>query len=247
MKYLLSALLLLAAPFAHAGDASEFKPLGFSADGRYYAFAQSGSFDGSGAAYAEVSVVDVAKNDLVASKKIRFDDGNEENLGTPEKALDLAIKGARLARFGIKEGRNLGRDLLVRLPTDLSSYTSNTFSVDYWAEGGASATLPRYDVKIATKPARSDNAEGEYCASIGFEPALLTLSVEGRADSSTQGFRALLQQDSRLPKSRGCATSYSVQRVTILGDNLVVALYYSTPGFEGPDVRSMVVTGKVKL
>lgn len=246
MKYLLT-FLLLASPLAHAGDASEYHPLGFSADGRYYAFAQSGSYDGSGAAYAEVSVVNVAKNDLVASKKVHLDDAESDNPSTPEMALAQAVKAVRLARFGIKEGSNLGKDLLVRLPTDHSAYSSNTFSVDYWAEGGASATIPRYDVKVSGTPGRSDNADGEHCVELGFSPELLTVAVEGTAGTGTEGFRALLQKDSKLPKSRGCASNYAVQRVTLLGDKLVVALRYSLPGFEGPDVRSMIVTGQVKF
>ena len=50
---------------AYAGDIANFVNLGFSADGLKYAFGQHGLQDKTYRAYAEIYVVDIAKNDFV--------------------------------------------------------------------------------------------------------------------------------------------------------------------------------------
>ena len=66
--YALVLTLLASAPgVARAGDAASFRSLGFSGNGKYYAFLEFGTQDGSGFAYADVSVVDVAKNTIARS------------------------------------------------------------------------------------------------------------------------------------------------------------------------------------
>ncbi len=245
MKYIATALLSLAAVSAQAGDASTYQTLGFSKDGKYFAFAETGTQDGSGFHYANVAVVDVAKNKFAAAKNVVLEGEGDESTGSPEEALTKAVAELKLGRFGITRGANLGQELLVRLPTDYSTYSGNTFSIDYWAEGGASTTVPKYDVVIETS-AGEDTSEGKWCSEFrGSAPELLKLSVVGKEGNGTEGFAQLLQQDKSLPKSRSCAGSYGVQRVIKKGNSLVIVLSFSEPGFEGPDVRHMVVTGKV--
>lgn len=230
-RYLLA--LALASASAQAGDASLTRSLGFSADGKYYAFAQFGTQDGSGFAWAEVAVIDVSKNAYAASRTVLI---REEN-SSEEAALASAVKQVQLPRFGIVAGKNLGRTLLQRLPTDRSTYTSNQFTFDYWAEGGASSPTPRYDVAIESS-ATEDKTDGKYCTDVfGMAPQLLKLSVLGGAAP------VVLQNDESLPKRRLCAGNYALRSVTSYKNKLVIGVSYEEPGFEGPNVRNMIVTG----
>ena len=53
---------MLAASCVFAGDYADLKFIGFSADGRYLAFEESGAWDGAGGDYATTYFVNVAKN-----------------------------------------------------------------------------------------------------------------------------------------------------------------------------------------
>lgn len=59
------ALVLLTTLAAKAGDVAEMRPIGFSPDGRFFAFEQFGEQDGSGFAYAEIQVIDTQTDTYV--------------------------------------------------------------------------------------------------------------------------------------------------------------------------------------
>ncbi len=235
-------IALLLSVFAFAGDASTYQTLGFSPDGKYFAFAQTGTFDGSGFPYAEAGVIEVATNKFVAKKFVVIESEGDEITGTPELALQKALGQLKPARYKITPGKNLGQDLLVRLPTEYSQYGAPVFSFDFWAEGGATMTVPKYEVVLKTKAAE-DMTEGKWCTEfLGGSPQMLQLSIMGK--EGTSGKTQILQDDSALPKSRGCVIGYDVRRVTTYKGAIVVVVGYSSVGFEGPDLRSLVVTGK---
>jgi predicted secreted protein len=241
---LLSILALALSAVSYAGDASEYTPLGFSPEGRYFAFAQTGVQDGSGFAYADAAVVDVARNIIVADDSIVLEEEGDKN-PSPQTALKIVLDRLNLKRFNIVAGRNLGENLLVRLPTDFSQYTSAVFSYRYWAEGGATMTIPKYELVLQQKDAE-DKSENKWCTDfLGKAPQMFQLSLVGR--DATDGTTQILQNDLRLPLSRGCVGSYSIQRVTTFNGGLVVQLSYTGPGFEGPDVRQMIVTAVPRI
>ena len=69
MKKLLSVILAVAASslLLFAGDVANLVNLGFSPDGMTYAFGEYGITDQTYRSYAEIYIVDVAKNDFVKS------------------------------------------------------------------------------------------------------------------------------------------------------------------------------------
>ena len=69
--FLVGFFLLALGVFAFAGDAAVFVDIGFSRDGTEYVFGQYGKTDRSFEAYAEISVVDTAKNGFVPGKIFR--------------------------------------------------------------------------------------------------------------------------------------------------------------------------------
>ncbi|MBU1105727.1 MAG: DUF2259 domain-containing protein [Candidatus Riflebacteria bacterium] len=237
--FFITLTFLLCVTISHAGDFAEFRSIGFSESGQYYSFAQIGIHDGSGFPYAELWVIDVLKNEQVATSSIELNDENDEAVGTVEQALKKAIEAAKLERFSIKSNENPGSDLLIHLPTDHSTFTDNVFSLEPGIDGGASGIAAKYKVILdttETKPALKD-------IPTDFGPAkMLKLSIAGIEEAS--GTVQILQEDKRLPKSRAYPLEYSVRQVTTFKDGLVVIISYTTPGFEGPDVRYMAISGK---
>jgi predicted secreted protein len=239
-KRLASTLLLIFSTVgAPAGDASEFEPLGFSRNGEYNAFAEKGVGDGSGFPYAKVAVVEVARNVLVAHRAVVL----EYERATEEQALAKALREADLEPVRHQTGREPGqRSLGAPADRPRQVYTNNLFSFDYRAEGGAVPIAPRYEVLVESKDGR-DTTDGQHCSDwIGTAPKLLKLSIADR--KATDGFITVLQEDKELPRSRSCVSGYVLRRVTAFAGGIVVVLSYSGPGFEGPDVRHMVVTAE---
>jgi predicted secreted protein len=229
---ILSALVFSAV--AHAGDASTYKALGYSRDNKLFAFAEVGTQDGSGFAYAKVSVVNVAANTILQSVAVQGDENSEI---TETQALATALRKADLARIGIT-GKNMGTDLLVRLPTDMSQYTDSVFSLEYWAQGGASTIVPKFAVVIEEK----DAEKTPLCDS---ESKMIRVSIQGREMTDVKTL--VLQDDQKQPSSRQCSYGYTVMGVNRNGQSLVVVIRYQRAGFEGPDYRYMVVTGAPEL
>lgn len=231
---------LLLSVFTFAGDASEYQKIGFSPDGKYFAFVQYGIQDGSGFAYAEAAIVNVDSNQFALKKRVVIE---TEAQVSATVARDMAIRQLSLTKYRIQSGKNLGRDLLVRLPTDHSEYGPAIFSYDFWAEGGASTTIPKYEVLLESKAAE-DTTEGKWCSEfLAGSPQMLKLSLAGK--EATDGSIQVLQDDQKLPASRGCAFDYRVSSVTTFQGKIAVGVRYSQVGFEGPDVRTLIITGKI--
>jgi len=238
-RFFVTLALLLCVVTAQAGDFAEFRPIGFSESGQYYAFAQIGVHDGSGFPYAELWVIDVLKNEQVGTSSIELTEEKDGAMGTPEQALQKAIEAAKLERFSIKANEIPGSDLLVHLPTDHSTFTNNVFSVESRVEGGASGAVTKFEVKAETT--KTEPAVKDIPAEFG--PAqLLKLSIVGLEEA--KGTVQVLQEDKRLPKSRAYPLAYTIRRVTAFKDGLVVIVSYTTPGFEGLNARYIAISGK---
>lgn len=224
---------LLAAAFAAPGDRSTYAPLGFSPDARYFAFAETGVRDGSGFPYADVGVIEVATNRFVARKAVSL----EDDAATPEQALQEALRAVNVARFAITPGENPGREVWVRSPADLNRPVPTVFTLDVPPPGGTD----RHELLLQQKPAPTSTPTAA-CVQ-GEAPSMFRLTI--RSTGGTVRTTQVLQDDTALPRSRGCAHHYEVRRVTVFRDALAVVLAYSRDGFEGPDWRHLVVTGRL--
>jgi predicted secreted protein len=225
MKKILASLICFGFSTAtFAGDLYEFKNLGFSKDGKYFSFMQSAELDGSGFSSARVTVVEVAKNSIVDSSNVLLkNDG-----ATVAQAEAKALSQIRFSNFNIVPGKNLGRTLLERLNSDLSTYTSTT--VRKFFGGYLSFTVTEQ---------KDTNAKFE-CYFEGQESALLTLTMITEPDDNQTPI--VLQQDSRVPASRACAHDYKVSHIIETDAATVVMVSYRTPGFEGRNLNFMAVT-----
>lgn len=237
---------------ALAADVAHFESLGFSSDGNYYAFVQDGVQDGSGAYYIWIDVVEVETNKL--AKRVRlggenefFEDfmandgeGNDAAYAEYENLVrSTAYEQANLAQFGIVSGQTAGEVLVDRQDTDLSAYTDTVFSLSAVAPGMGFS--PTYEVLLAelSAPEEEHNGGGRC----GFGNSMIKLEIQ--EVNGEQNPAVVLQEDTRQPKSRSCSHRYSVSKVIVNGDSIVVILSYMTPGFEGQNISHMAVSGQL--
>lgn len=208
-------LTLLLLGLARAGDAASLEFWGFSGDGRYLAFEQYGVQDGSGFPYAELYVVDVARNTLLRSAKATVQSAST-SAGAARKQVSAQSRTV-LAQYGIIRG-NQGRFV------QIAGKNSPTQTVEFTVLGRghrlelATAEAPKGQSSCLTQPSR-----------------LLELNLDGNA----------LQRDACLPASRACAYGYEIHSVFVLGQSLAVFVEVTADGFEGPNLRWMVVSARL--
>ncbi|WP_374620510.1 DUF2259 domain-containing protein [Devosia sp.] len=225
---LLAASLVQVSPAA-AGSAAAFNPLGFSGDGRYFAFEEFGVADGSGFPFASIYVIDLAE-DRWAGAPVRVTLEDETAPVGSARMEALAQAGPAL------EARQLTAPALtVALHGDgepVGEGGSLTFGrPGYGLEGPQDlATL----TLVATLPPYVGPCVTEY----GFDPP-----VGYRLVLSASAGETVLHDDESVPASRGCTVAYRLYGVFApagWGWNdapAVVVLSVFTQGFEGPDRR----------
>jgi predicted secreted protein len=236
----LAALLvsLLVLP-VKAGDFATLNFIGFSKDGRYLAFEEYGTQDGSGFPYASFYVIDVAKNSFASPEvTVRL----EQETATEQMARARAKlrAAAALKRFRIIAG-NTGTLLVSRLLTDITAYdrkdSADERKINFAEVIGSMYREGDYDLIL-----RPSNAEVKDCTYLDDPPKKLELLLRDNNAEKT----LVLQKDASLPASRGCPMSYEMQRVYVYQNFIAVFLNTYHMGFEGPDMRYMVITGKYK-
>lgn len=203
-----------------ASDSSYPVVIGFSRDGAFFAFERAGTHDGTGFPFSEIFILNVCKNEY-AIKPIRFD--NEAKSATEQNTSAYNLKQAKtfLDQFGIVKG-NSG---------------TKTFST---SAGGERSIEFRYrDEKMKIILVETVTT-GEDCMA-DLEVRKMTLSL------SYKGTIQILQNDKRVPKSRACPFSYVIREVYCYEHAIVTLVDYQSPGFEGPDLRQLAVTGCLKL
>ena len=228
-----------------AGDFATLNFIGFSEDGKYLAFEEYGTQDGSGFPYSTYYFIETAKNAYAAAPiKITV---REEPVPTEESIRLKAKKAAatNLNKFKIVTG-NTGTLLAARLPTDIGAekiipndenknQTIKFYDDQYEGYGG-----DIYELRLMTS-----KADSKPCKDYGFEKDSI-VKFELSLKNTNGGKETVLQKDKTLPESRGCTHTYSVQNVYTYKNQIAVFMNTYTYGFEGPDMRFMVVTGNFR-
>lgn len=229
-----------------AGDYATLNFIGFSDDAKYLAFEEYGTQDGSGFPYSNYYFIDVAKNSYAAAPiKQTFNDFDESNPPS-ENVVRLKTKkaaAANLKKFKIVAG-NTGALLVARLPTDIDAgkikpgdenknQIIKFYDQEYAGYGG-----DIFELRLTTS-----KVDLKRCEDYNFEA---TLKFELSLNSSRKDKAKILQKDKDLPESRGCPHTYSVQSVYSYKNQIAVFMNVYTYGFEGPDMRYMVVMGNLR-
>jgi len=226
-----SALLaasLLTAP-ALAGDRAMFNPLGFSPDGRYFAFEEYGVQDGSGFPYATIHAIDL-KADKWAG-------------GAPF-AVRLEADGATLSEARAKAA-GAAKSALATLHV--------TAPAEYLALNADGEGNPGKTLRFGTPGDGLGEPEDVRLLGLDtFPAAVVDTPCADYTERPTLGFALTLDdtelhRDITVPKSRGCALDYRLYGVLtpftdgfdIPGTVVIVSVYPF--GFEGPDRRFIAI------
>lgn len=204
-----------------AGDTAQFEFLGFSPDGRYAAFEMEGVQDGSGFPYAEFYVLNVEKNDYAQKPVLKRWPAQEEEGGLtlPEVKREWnKIKAPVMRKWNVQ----------TRVQGDRVSLEPLQAGQWRFAHQGR-----MYELFLAALVVEKN------CYEMGLNAEILDLRIR-REKKET-----VLQKDSRLPKSRGCASGYEISHVFVFQGFVAVAVSFRRPGFEGPDGRWMMITGRL--
>lgn len=238
---LFALILLVTIPASiFAGDYAELDYIGVSKDGKYLAFEQYGVQDGSGFAYSNIYFINVAENKY-AESPIQTLIENDSLTVDAVRAKSMKSAAAKLKKLRIIRG-NTGKMVVARMLTD-SVYNFDTYkdggktqTINFKGEVGSMYALGDYQLRLETFEVKDQK---DY---VDLPVYMLGLMLEDKTGDT----KITLQKDSSLPKARGLPVGYAVQFIYLYDDKIITFLNVYTTGFEGPDMRYMVVTGKYK-
>ncbi|MGE0238829.1 MAG: DUF2259 domain-containing protein [Parvibaculaceae bacterium] len=229
------ALLIAATTSAGAAENAERAVIGFSPDGRYFAFEQYGVQDGSGFPFSEIFVVDLPANQWVKGSPFRE---KVEDDGAPVSAA--RAKSAKAAEALLAQLKTVepGEVLASQKPTQASG-DRRRLSFDPFYMSLTSQPANRYTLKLELVPfAAPESCYAEDGKQMGFR---LTIT-DNDQDKSVEAYK-----DAAIPASRYCPRDYDVADVIAYrshasaGERHVALIGVYTPGFEGIDRRLIAV------
>lgn len=238
----LSLLLLSSCPLL-AADAAERKILGFSPDGRFFAFEQYGVQDGSGFPYSEIFIIDLDADKWLAGTpiRVRLEDESQSLAAARRAAADEARPHLRTA--GIEDNaRILASNPVQQQTTDPRRLVFRTY---YTSFGHLEPLQPEDDdvVSLALEEIVLPTPEG---CPIGDTPmAGFVLTAKRGAEPPQE-----IHRDAQIPASRGCPLNYSLSDAVAYSGadgrirTLVTLVNVFSFGFEGPDRRFIAVPVK---
>ena len=231
------ALILLAITVsgsAQAGDYAERRIIGFSEDGKHFAFEQFGRQDGSGFAYSEIQIIDITADAWVAGSPVRVLLRNETANIADARAESAKQAQTILTEHGVSHpGQLLASSPIAEIGADPHKVTVNA---NFPLRG---ETNP---LEFALEEIKLKSAD---CTAFSQMPINgMHLSMR-----SKDGDAVTLHKDATIPKSRGCPLSYAISdvvRFSPAGQPPAYAVLLSVfqVGFEGPDRRFIAVTHK---
>lgn len=241
MKHISNAIAALLLCFslqaAQAGDTAEVNVLGFSQDGKIFAFEEYGTQDGSGFPYANRFYIDTETDNFLPDTpiRIRLDDENETVASARSQARqrgEQIVADATLAEFrGVTAAFNAVTE----------------FSADpYRIVVNPRPVFPPIDDPVEFRLEELPLAADERCQGFGDIAGFRLTRINAVPGSQT----VLLHEDKTIPQSRGCPTGYRLGGVQTLFQGsgapvFAVLIAVEGVGFEGPDYRWIAVTGRL--
>lgn len=217
---------------ALAGDRALAEVIGYSQDGRYFAFEEFGIQDGSGFAYSNVYIIDLSEDRWVVGTPVRIQaDEETDSLQT------IRVRAREQVQVRLS-------DLEITQPAQVAAYNgdgvpqNDGLSISFGLPGYTSPgeVIGAYDVSLELYTAQS----GAPCMDWFGEKAIgFSLSIED------YGVSRQVHQDMSLPRSRGCPVTYGITGVYLPFEatdisRAVALISVYAYGFEGTDRRFVV-------
>lgn len=233
-------LLLMSATAAYAADGAQSRAIGFSPDGKYFAFEQYGIEDGSGFAYSDIFVIDIAANEWVKGSPVRVLDEREE--ANIDAARAKAMAGAKPVIDAFKVTGSF--DTLLHRP--FTDFTNDRRKVRFARWYSSTADTGAYDylgsfeleVKDVALPVPADCLDTDIALPVGMEVTVKNLKT---------GTTMSMATDTTIPKSRDCPHRYDIEAVfvpsayNVPNDPVVALIGTYSRGFEGSNRRFIAV------
>jgi len=220
-----------------SGDTATLEILGFSEDGKIFAFEEYGVQDGSGFPYANRFYIDTWTDKFLPNTPVRV--RLEDEQATVDAVRDEAeTKAQSIISDDIlrqNRGYTVGLNSVTELSADPHRLAVNPRPV-----------IPPIDAPLELRLEEKVIDAPENCALFGPRIGLRLLRIGTEAGAETQ----LLHDDQSVPSSRGCPLGYQLAGVQTFfpeGGNPVYAVIIAVRagGFEGPDHRYLAVTGRL--
>jgi predicted secreted protein len=239
VRLILAIALIAHAPPARAGDAAERTILGFSPDGRYFAFEQYGIQDGSGFPYSEIFLIDLNTDSWVEGTpvRIRLEDDSQSLETARRQALVAARSFLDKARV-TDNARILASNVLYETVDDPRRMSFRTFYAPFGHLEPGETDDAQFSLLLEefVLPAPKDCPAGDTPLA-GF-----VLKAKHGSGAFEEIYR-----DREIPASRRCPLKYSLSDAVCLPaadggiQRLVVLVNVFAYGFEGPDRRFVAV------
>lgn len=225
-----------------AADGAKFRALGFSPDDKFFAFEQYGVQDGSGFAYDEIFILDIAKDAWVNSTPIKVLVEDETGSVAPARIKAKAQAKDLLAKAGITaDAEILGGNPFTEVITDRSQilfhdHYNNGMGMFGNADNQGTWLLKASPLKVPV------NAECDSDMDIvGYK-----LEIKNNKTAATQ----VIHEDKSVPKSRFCPLGYDIEAIVqqaggSQSGQLIAIVGVSSRGFEGADRRFIAVPFKM--
>jgi predicted secreted protein len=210
---------------AMARDAAELKVLGFSPEGRYFAYEQRGTSEG--ASYSVTTVIDVETGRSIKGSRTSFSDEERKRLAKTRKATAKQIKRLKISSRDLMTVSVRGFDAE---PFDEASVKSFALPSKWF---GPESWLVLRQFKMVTRCQNKD------ASPVGFGLALERKDAEA----------VRLSHDVSIPLTRGCPTGYRIadmhaRRAPDGSVALAVIVQDSTPEVDAQN-RFIPVTARI--
>jgi predicted secreted protein len=226
-----------------AADAAERSILGFSSDGRYFAFEQFGVQDGSGFPYAEIFIIDLETDSWAEGTpiRVRLEDEGQSLEGARRKAKDDGRRHLQAA--GIEDNaRVLASNSVYQEAEDPRQMIFRSF---YTTFGHLEPVDHEDDNVISLQLEEVVLPTPEGCP-VGDTPMA---GFVLKAKRGSQAYQEV-HRDTKIPSSRGCPLKYSLSDAVVFSaadgqtQRMVVLVNVFSLGFEGADRRFLAVPVK---
>lgn len=222
---------LVALNGASAGDTASLNVLGYSPDGKVFAFEEYGISDGSGFPYSSIYFIDVEADKFLPGTPIRIRVEEEGPLGTVRE-MARAKAAALTTKYRLAD--NPGVIVAYNPPSEIGSDPGKLRFYPY-------ISAPPRDYTYAIVLKEKDFPLSQDC--IGFADSYkgFTLTL---TEYQGQPMDKVLHDDASVPKSRHCPNEYRIGAVVsseIVQVTPMAMILVGSYGFEGNDRRWIAV------
>lgn len=249
IRTVLLALVMSATTLpALAGDAAARRVIGFSPDGRLFAFEQFGLVYEDTAVYAELQVIDTGTDRFVAPTPLQLTSADESERDLATLRQDLAARAATLLKPVTAQGTRIPGSPSLD-PDQPGIYQMAT------APLATALAVPLPDGRTATLTLATRDLGQAMCDGVGGRGTPGAVAARGLIlRLALPGARpAALQDDRRLPKARRCATGYGIAEAHLhravdggLTLAVLIEVVDALDTHAGPNRRFMAVTHRLK-